>query len=636
MDIVRAITEYDPSRILFLCGAGISYDAPTGLPTVIGFVYQALDACDAGSDICDAVARTMTDDQVAPRFEVLIDEIRKLRDPTLRVGRVFDSPTFNRIHHFLGRMLLKGASVLTTNFDNCIENSLKGCTRFSRAVFTGADLSASPPLAGVLVKVHGSNTFGAARAGRSDLVISIKALAGTAQGFKKFPKWRAYLDEVLRGKLVIVLGYSGSDDFDLTPVLLESEPERVLWFDYSAKHLFPVRSRYVVNPKVANFATKLPLRYFQGQLTSLLAELEKPWCINYVTRRTKRPEHTVRSYVASLFATPSRKGELINQILLHYSLYEMVVTRKLKTTSPEIVIQNMKALFRVSKHPESCELYEQYKHRFRSRSQRLQALYYYSASLHYLGRLDEAINVAQHQLAIARNADERASLIHSLNHLGALYSARLEYDRAEASYAEVLEPQNEGASIEGEATALWGLADLALVRDDDPFRAMNLYLRARGIYTELGNRFTLAWTDNNIGEALITMHRFDEAETALKRAEAAFREPHYPSGLIYALNAQSKMHYLRGNLELCAATVSEAVDMVEQQHGIPIALDVLMLYVCVMGKRGCRQELRARRTTLLIAVQGKKEDQRAKLLQSAISDHFRTISIQSLEKYLFD
>lgn len=635
MNVVQAITGFEASNILFFCGAGISYDAPTRLPTVNSFIHSVLSECGADPDVRDAVAHKMSVEQVTPRFEVLIDEIRKLRDPSLKIGAVFNSAAFNRIHHFLGRMLLEGASVITTNFDNCIENSLRRCRGYERVVFTGSDLSTFPPCTGALIKVHGSHSLKEERAEVADLVISIKALARTAQGFARFPNWQVYLNQVLSNRLVVVIGYSGSDDFDMTPVLLDSKPARVLWFDYSAKHSFPVLSRKTENHKVARFAAALPLSYFRGQLSQLLGELERSWGISPDASRGKRPAHTVKSYVDSLFAAPSRKEELINQILLHYALYEMTVGRKLRDSSSEIVIQKMKALYRMGRHQETCELYDQHRRRFRNRAQRLQALYYQSAALYHLGRLDEALSVAQAQLGLARSTRDPAALIHSLNNLGAIHSARGEYDMAEARYSEVLLPQNDGASIEGVATALWGLADVALIRDDDAARAFDLYTRARGIYADLGNNFTLGWADHNIGEALIRMRRLDEAEAALDAAEAAFREPYYPPGLLYALNARGKVKYLRGELNHGVAALSEGLEIIEQHPRLPIALDVLMLYACAMIKMGHRQILNDKLTVLLSTCQGGEDDQRVKLLWRAVKNSFRKGSIPSLEKYIF-
>lgn len=112
-----------------------------------------------------------------------------------------------------------GAAVVTTNFDNCIERTI--VEPYSRVVFRGVDLTGEVPQTSVIVKPHGSNPLDSSEE-VSELVVSIRTLAPTAKGFARFPVWRAYLKSLMQGRTVIVVGYSGSDDFDITPVLLES------------------------------------------------------------------------------------------------------------------------------------------------------------------------------------------------------------------------------------------------------------------------------------------------------------------------------------------------------------------------------------------------------------------------------
>lgn len=112
MKLPSDIASYDLSRLIFLCGAGILYESPINLQTVNRFIIEILESCRAESSIVQDVERELYSNKISSRFEVLIDEIRKLRDPLLKVGEVFDSKGFNENHCFLARMLEKGASVL--------------------------------------------------------------------------------------------------------------------------------------------------------------------------------------------------------------------------------------------------------------------------------------------------------------------------------------------------------------------------------------------------------------------------------------------------------------------------------------------------------------------------------------------
>jgi hypothetical protein len=165
--------------------------------------------------------------QVFPRFESLIDDIRKDLDPELHLSQIFSSEFFNKTHILLASLILRGASVVTTNFDICIENAL-GNLIYNNYIFNGKDLD---PLEGnnlgVVVKPHGS----IGQDNRS-LVISVEALAKTARGFLNYPNWRKLLLDLFSKELVVVIGYSGSDDFDITPILQEAKPKQLVWLYY--------------------------------------------------------------------------------------------------------------------------------------------------------------------------------------------------------------------------------------------------------------------------------------------------------------------------------------------------------------------------------------------------------------------
>jgi hypothetical protein len=147
---LQHIFNHNPKNLLFLCGAGISRYPPTNLPTVNEFVFDTLRECGANAKVIRAVKEKIGPENIVTRFEVLVDEIRKLRDSSLKIGRIYNSSSYNKLHSFLGQMLLKGASILTTNFDNCIENSIHR-KPIPRLVFDGEDLTSSPCLCGTLV-----------------------------------------------------------------------------------------------------------------------------------------------------------------------------------------------------------------------------------------------------------------------------------------------------------------------------------------------------------------------------------------------------------------------------------------------------------------------------------------------------
>ncbi len=522
MDMLRALTKLHPSRIVFLCGAGVSYDSPTKLPTVNRFVFEVLKECGATRHIMATVRRQIETETVVSRFEVLIDEIRKLHDPELKVGSVFDSRAFNENHYFLAQMLLQGATVLTTNFDNCIENALGGIT-VPRIVFANEDLSARPPLSGVLVKVHGSNPLKPTRS-RPTLIISIKSLATTAQGFTRLPKWRRYLMSLLRDKVLFVVG------------------------------------------------------------------------------------------------------------LLNYSLYDAVIAREIGSSSAEIIIQKMKALYRTGRASNVRALFEENKGRFKSESQRSQALYFQSAALYQMSEFRKAITAAKKQLTLSKRQGDGVALIHALNNLGSMYYAVGEYSKSKMCYEEVLMRLESDASFEGQATAWWGLGINAQALGNHA-EGYEYYKKAYQIYTELGNKFNLVYTTLNLGVALIELSRYSMAERYLKEAETGFRSPYNPQGLIFVLNSLAKLYRRSGRLSRSVTVISEAMEIIERYPGLPIASEVALIYMSVCLQKGYGAEALERHGILVWEISRSRRDVEARLLQQVLRRGEKVLP--RVEKYLY-
>jgi tetratricopeptide (TPR) repeat protein len=630
MDMLRALTKLHPSRIVFLCGAGVSYDSPTKLPTVNSFVYEVLKECGAARHIIATVRRQIETESVVSRFEVLIDEIRKLHDPELKVGSVFDSRSFNENHYFLAQMLLKGAAVLTTNFDNCIENALGGIT-VPRIVFANEDLSARPPLTGVLVKVHGSNPLKPTRS-RPTLLISIKSLAATAQGFTRLPKWRSYLVSLLRDKVLVVVGYSGSDDFDVMPLIAKSRPEHVMWLDFQRDQATPRRVRSISNRNVRRLAKSLRLTYYRGRLDSFVESCADR--IGFPLRRSRGGKHALKigRYVATLYPSISRKEELINTILLNYSLYDAVIARELRSSSAEIVIQKMKALYRTGRASNVRELFKENQGRFKSESQRSQALYFQSAALYQMSEFRKAIAVARKQLTLSKRQGDGVALIHALNNLGSMYYAVGEYGKSKVCYEEALMRLESDASFEGQATAWWGLGINAQALGNHA-EGYEYYKKAYQIYTELGNKFSLVYTTLNLGVALIELSRYGMAERYLKEAEAGFRSPYNPQGLIFVLNSLAKLYRRLGRLNRSVTVISEAMEIIERYPGLPIASEVALIYMSVSLQKGYGAEALERHGRLVWEISRSRGDVEARLLQQVLRKGEK--ALPRVEKYLY-
>jgi len=213
-------TATSPSSLVLWLGAGISVDSPTNGPRGTDLTHRALDGFMMPStaatirDLYDTLQVPNAD--MRPRLETVLDAVfevygaRGLRSAL----NDLEGPPSNAHHEFLNTLGRAGASLITANFDTCIERS-----------------SGSPA---EVVHFHGE------LAPHGDIA-GLGARLGVIENGFPAPLVARLDHELSRADVewLVVIGYSGSDFFDATPYLVErlSGPgaPRVLWYEYSTE-----------------------------------------------------------------------------------------------------------------------------------------------------------------------------------------------------------------------------------------------------------------------------------------------------------------------------------------------------------------------------------------------------------------
>jgi len=227
----------DFGNTVFLVGAGVSIDSPSGVPPawpviellcrwIVGRngarVNALLDRCRPGN--------TSNPFQFI-RLEALLGAIEPVAPQALSALRLLETHGLPNAHHrFLAGAVLSGARLITTNFDTRIEEGLRRLN--SRAECFVLSSSNPVPLRGSrFVKIHGSFPYGPGR--RSGPRATLNGIGGIGLGFSHFPRFVRWFEETTRDARMFVLGYSASDSFDVVP-LLESgcRARRLEWFDF--------------------------------------------------------------------------------------------------------------------------------------------------------------------------------------------------------------------------------------------------------------------------------------------------------------------------------------------------------------------------------------------------------------------
>jgi SIR2-like protein len=235
------------TSLAVLAGAGISLDSPSNLLAGRDFMDAVLSRImpkEIDSDTAQSLISVSSDRHFRPgeyiRFETLMGELVQSRiDPDLHVLDCLDEcehPNFN--HYVLAELVRRGSVVMTTNFDRLIEVAYQRTAKpgelplrvvYNDAEFPSDGLSHSKEP--VLWKLHGSLSVGG-QSTRASLQATLVQIMWPTMSRNK----RMFLQAVLASRDMLLVGYSGSDDLDLVPVLAEAPRARaMLWVNHSSR-----------------------------------------------------------------------------------------------------------------------------------------------------------------------------------------------------------------------------------------------------------------------------------------------------------------------------------------------------------------------------------------------------------------
>ena len=234
--VTNILRESD--ELTFLIGAGISMEPPSYVASAQEIVKTIIDSC-VKKNISDKLL-----DSFSLRYDLLIQKFRDYFDPNLKILRYFKQDRIpNLIHLYLAEMIKKHNIVMTTNFDELIEKALGYDDNLFRIIITENDFrNYSNPFnnqnkdLNLLYKLHGDlknpvtgedtsrtiiSTLDTYRVGGMNKILPIESY--------KIP----FFKRACNNRTLIILGYSGSDDFDIVPTLLQMEQiKRIIWVSH--------------------------------------------------------------------------------------------------------------------------------------------------------------------------------------------------------------------------------------------------------------------------------------------------------------------------------------------------------------------------------------------------------------------
>lgn len=204
-------------EVTFFAGAGISAMAPSNLPLATGLIETILAPVLHPLALPAGLARSILEILVRLRPEVIGDVLLEhLGEDAARPILTALRGRPNAWHGLLAAALGAGCNVITTNFDTLIETAGRSLGAPIRTI-VGSAIDESRDARSVLFKIHGS-IGGSVR----DALTSI-ALAVRQVGRGLSLRQTTLLRQLVETRPLVVLGYSGRDDFDILPALLNQQ-----------------------------------------------------------------------------------------------------------------------------------------------------------------------------------------------------------------------------------------------------------------------------------------------------------------------------------------------------------------------------------------------------------------------------
>ena len=199
----------------FFVGAGVSAPPPSSLPLAAGLVATLIAPVLQPLMLPPGLARSVARALVGLRPEVITDVLMEHLgiDAARPLQRALHGQP-NAWHGFLAAALGTGCCLITTNFDSLIEKA-GDAIGARRQTVIGAAVEDDVAAKSILFKIHGS--LGGGNAGDA---LSSVALAVRQVGRGLSMRQTRLLGALIEDRPLIVLGYSGRDDFDILPALL--------------------------------------------------------------------------------------------------------------------------------------------------------------------------------------------------------------------------------------------------------------------------------------------------------------------------------------------------------------------------------------------------------------------------------
>ncbi|MFX0091094.1 MAG: tetratricopeptide repeat protein [Candidatus Hodarchaeota archaeon] len=480
--------------LTFLVGAGISIEAPSSLKSA--------------RQIMEAIIRFGVPEEVVQilleitnlRFEYLLQEFRDTYDNSLKFLEYFEEFTQpNIIHQFLAEMIQKGQNVLTTNFDSLIERAVGLDRDELRIIITRNDFEAySNPQRAInegllpVYKLHGSLKNAKTDEDTRDSVIATIDALGKHK-VKEILSVEEFklnlLEQVCQERTLVIMGYSGGDDFDIIPTLLRIKGlKRVIWISHSKK-MGSSRDFYRISPKSELLSGKIPFMSQEDRILYNIWKLRSIEMIKVVTHTT--------SLIADLMGVSYRRVDPS----VDFDVFHWLTANIPKPTEKEQLFFAAQVLYNYKLLPEALKYFQkayEIDRQFKNSVGMAKALGKMGSITRELGDVNKALEYFQKAYEIDEGLGNQAGMAIALNKIGIIYRMGKDYQKALEYHQKAYEINTQLDDPMG-LTSVLGNIGIVYRQTRQLQKALECHQRAYEIDTKIGNLKGIAAALGNIG-----------------------------------------------------------------------------------------------------------------------------------------
>ncbi len=477
----------NPKKLTFFVGAGVSIDEPANLLPATLFTQNLLDLCAVPEEKAQLLSISTL------RYEMIVEIIQKYFDYDLEFMDYFDYfTTPNILHLFLAQAIQHGSLVFTTNFDYLIEQALLKIippherekilpviTKREFERYGGENLVKFSDRLRIF-KLHGTkrNIITKIKTTES-LMTTLSAFGKGKNALTLDPTKKVTIEEAVNINTLVIMGYSGSDDFDIAPMLRQLfNLKRLVWIEHTPTNSTEI---FEFDPKKSFI---IPERLSRSE--QLLAQISSNTEAQVIMVKTNTQQWIQDVLWNKIFTEPEKSAE------------KMKLDHLQNTESPikpldEYLTQKFTLIPIELKWKTTADLYYE------------------------LGYYADFLRVAKKGLEVARSANSAKMQSEFLNLLGIHYYSQKEFNQALKYYEEALElAENVGFGyLKGSRLNNIGLV---YYEQGNYSKALSYFEDALQLGLQRGDNIGIAARLGNIGLVHLAQEKFDKAKENFDRA----------------------------------------------------------------------------------------------------------------------